>query len=316
MPPSDRDRLLDTLGRGRPGPDRLRTVDVPPRRAATLPPLQLQQRPSHRHAASGRHPGRRIRDLEAAGSVGGAGGEGGLDPGPHDRAADTDADGRPATARSSASARWPCSTSPRPRATTCRWSVAPLEGADPGAWFGALADRAVGLGYSVESAELDGATNGDCNYTRRRIRVECRNQPGAAGQDVGPRVGPCPPPRGDRRPVARRARGRVGGLHRVSEPRDRLRRLLVRVCGVLGRGRVGGRGRPSRRRVGRSRRRSPRSSTGSERPRPPRRRPERHPGRFSRRPWPVRYERAISSHAASTPSNPPTSVRLCGSRSL
>jgi hypothetical protein len=52
-----------------------------------------------------------------------------------------------------------------------------LEGDDPGAWFGALADRAVGLGYSVEPAELAGATNGDCDYARRRIRVECRNHP-------------------------------------------------------------------------------------------------------------------------------------------
>ena len=52
-----------------------------------------------------------------------------------------------------------------------------LEGDDPGAWFGALADRAAGLGYSVEPTELTGATNGDCNFTRRRIRIESRNHP-------------------------------------------------------------------------------------------------------------------------------------------
>lgn len=52
-----------------------------------------------------------------------------------------------------------------------------LEGDDPAAWFGLLADRAVRLGYSVEVTELPGATNGDCSFARRRIRVECRNGP-------------------------------------------------------------------------------------------------------------------------------------------
>jgi antirestriction protein ArdC len=52
-----------------------------------------------------------------------------------------------------------------------------LEGDDPAAWFGLLADRASRLGYTVETTELPGATNGDCSFARRRIRVECRNDP-------------------------------------------------------------------------------------------------------------------------------------------
>ena len=52
-----------------------------------------------------------------------------------------------------------------------------LEGDDPDAWFTALTGRAVDLGYRVELTELAGSTNGDCSFARRRIRVECRNQP-------------------------------------------------------------------------------------------------------------------------------------------
>jgi len=52
-----------------------------------------------------------------------------------------------------------------------------LEGDEPVATFGALADRARRLGYAVELTELPGTTNGDCSFARRRIRVECRNEP-------------------------------------------------------------------------------------------------------------------------------------------
>lgn len=52
-----------------------------------------------------------------------------------------------------------------------------LEGDDPAAGFGLLVDRAYRLGYTVERTELPGTTNGDCSFARRRIRVECRNDP-------------------------------------------------------------------------------------------------------------------------------------------
>jgi antirestriction protein ArdC len=52
-----------------------------------------------------------------------------------------------------------------------------LEGDDPAARFGLLVDRAVRLGYRVETTELPGTTNGDCSFARRRIRVEARNGP-------------------------------------------------------------------------------------------------------------------------------------------
>ncbi len=52
-----------------------------------------------------------------------------------------------------------------------------LTGDDPEAWFEKLTDRADSLGYVVERTELPGTTNGDCAIARRRIRVECRNQP-------------------------------------------------------------------------------------------------------------------------------------------
>jgi hypothetical protein len=52
-----------------------------------------------------------------------------------------------------------------------------LRGDDPAAWFARLTACAGALGYSVEATELPGATNGDCAFARRRIRVECRNEP-------------------------------------------------------------------------------------------------------------------------------------------
>ena len=52
-----------------------------------------------------------------------------------------------------------------------------LEGEAPTAWFIALRSRAEQLGYSVESVEIPGTTNGDCTYGMRRIRVESRNHP-------------------------------------------------------------------------------------------------------------------------------------------
>jgi len=51
-----------------------------------------------------------------------------------------------------------------------------LQGDDPEAWFARLVGCAGSLGYSVVSTELPGATNGDCAFARRRIRVECRNE--------------------------------------------------------------------------------------------------------------------------------------------
>jgi hypothetical protein len=52
-----------------------------------------------------------------------------------------------------------------------------LEGDDPSACFAALRRRADRLGFAVERADLPGATNGDCTYALRRIRVERRNRP-------------------------------------------------------------------------------------------------------------------------------------------
>jgi antirestriction protein ArdC len=52
-----------------------------------------------------------------------------------------------------------------------------LEGEDPAALFDTLCGQADRMGYSVESVELPGTTNGDCTFALRRIRVESRNQP-------------------------------------------------------------------------------------------------------------------------------------------
>lgn len=52
-----------------------------------------------------------------------------------------------------------------------------LRGDDPTAWFDRLTECAETMGYSVRATELPGATNGDCTFALRRIRVECRNEP-------------------------------------------------------------------------------------------------------------------------------------------
>ena len=52
-----------------------------------------------------------------------------------------------------------------------------LAGEDPTACFTLLEERAQAMGYSVVRTELPGATNGDCAFALRRIRVECRNEP-------------------------------------------------------------------------------------------------------------------------------------------
>ena len=52
-----------------------------PRLSGPLPPLQLRQRRPHRSAAPRRHPGGRLRHLEAAAPLRPQGGEGDLDPG-------------------------------------------------------------------------------------------------------------------------------------------------------------------------------------------------------------------------------------------
>jgi len=52
-----------------------------------------------------------------------------------------------------------------------------LRGDDPTAWFDRLTACAQSMGYSVLSTELPGATNGDCTFALKRIRVESRNEP-------------------------------------------------------------------------------------------------------------------------------------------
>lgn len=52
-----------------------------------------------------------------------------------------------------------------------------LRGDDPTAWFDRLTSCAETMGYAVVATELPGATNGDCPFALRRIRVECRNEP-------------------------------------------------------------------------------------------------------------------------------------------
>jgi antirestriction protein ArdC len=52
-----------------------------------------------------------------------------------------------------------------------------LRGDDPRAWFDRLTSCAGPMGYAVVATELPGATNGDCAFALRRIRVECRNEP-------------------------------------------------------------------------------------------------------------------------------------------
>ena len=52
-----------------------------------------------------------------------------------------------------------------------------LRGDDPTAWFDRLTECAETMGYSVLATELPGATNGDCTFALRRIRIECRNEP-------------------------------------------------------------------------------------------------------------------------------------------
>lgn len=51
-----------------------------------------------------------------------------------------------------------------------------LRGDDPGTWLDRLTSCAGQLGYAVEFTDLPGATNGDCTFARRRIRVERRNE--------------------------------------------------------------------------------------------------------------------------------------------
>jgi antirestriction protein ArdC len=52
-----------------------------------------------------------------------------------------------------------------------------LRGDDPTAWFARLTSCAGTMGYAVVATELPGATNGDCAFALRRIRVESRNEP-------------------------------------------------------------------------------------------------------------------------------------------
>ena len=52
-----------------------------------------------------------------------------------------------------------------------------LRGDDPTSCIDLLVGRAAAMGYSVVSTELPGGTNGDCSFSVRRIRIECRNDP-------------------------------------------------------------------------------------------------------------------------------------------
>ena len=181
-----------------------------------------------------------------------------------------------------------------------------LEGDDPAACFDALAGRAAGLGYSVEPTELPGTTNGDCAYALRRIRVEVPNRPAQRVKTLAHELAHALLHEGCRRPGPGRARGGVHRLRGVPDPRPRLGRVLVRLRGLLGRGRTGGgrrhrlvgcrhptgrappcstdstrvrrpgRGRPSSRHALSSVRR-PARSTGRSPPTPPRRRRTRRP---------------------------------------
>lgn len=50
-------------------------------------------------------------------------------------------------------------------------------GEDPGGYFAQLVSMAESIGFGVEDYEFNGATNGECAHSRRRIRVEVRNTP-------------------------------------------------------------------------------------------------------------------------------------------
>ena len=146
----------------------------------------------------------------------------------------------PPTARSADRSRIPAGgrvrRGPDRRATRCPRSAATCEGEDPAPGSICCAARAERLGYSVESGRAPGwHRTATAPSPLRRIRVECRNAPGPAGQDPGPRTGPRPPPRGHRRPGAGRTRGGVDRLRGVPAPRARLRGLLLRLRRLLGR---------------------------------------------------------------------------------
>ena len=316
MPTIDRDDLLDTLTEGIEG---LTTSE------AWRAHLDVQRR-FHRYSFSNsllicaqdpaRQPGGRIRHLEEAGPVGAEGRAGHLDPG---------ADGRPALATpttatsagpSSASARYRSSTCPRPRVTPFPRSAGRSGGDDPGAWLARLTACAGDLGYTVERTELPGATHGDCTFALRRIRVECRNERAQQVKTLAHELAHALLHEGvDDRPLAEleaestayvvcRTLGFDTGVYSFG---------YVACWAGGGPEAVGpdqGVGQPDPA----GRRRHPRFARG-----------ERRTGRGRGQPREVArsavrlarsYERAISSQAASTPSNPRTSVRLCGSRSL
>ncbi len=52
-----------------------------------------------------------------------------------------------------------------------------LHGDDPAGAYDRLVDVARAIGYSVEDASLPGETNGDCNFSAKRIRVRVDNAP-------------------------------------------------------------------------------------------------------------------------------------------
>lgn len=114
-----------------------------------------------------------------------------------------------------------------------------LQGDAPGDAFEGLARVAGELGFAVERVAM-GSTNGDCNFTLRRIRVssEVSGRPG--GQDPCARASA-------RGPTRERATGsgdggaggRERGVHRQLRAGRRLLRVHLRLRGHMGRWRRG-----------------------------------------------------------------------------
>jgi antirestriction protein ArdC len=52
-----------------------------------------------------------------------------------------------------------------------------LDGEDPDGHYATLLSVAQGIGFTVIDHEFEGGTNGDCNHSEHRIRVESRNTP-------------------------------------------------------------------------------------------------------------------------------------------
>ena len=238
----DRDRPARRPDRGNRGPDHLGRLARPPRGPGALPPLQLQQRPAHLPARSGRHPGGRLRHLEEARSGGPQGRAGHLDPGSDDRPPHPERRGRGAPPHRADSDRWPYSTSPRPTGIRYPRSVATSRGTTRRPVRCSSPNGRAGSGYSVDITELPGSTNGDCSFARRRIRVEGRNDPAQQVKTLAHELAHALLHEGtdDRALAELEAESTAFVVCRT--PGHRLRRLLLRLRRLLGRRRTRGRG--------------------------------------------------------------------------